>query len=88
MASMVIKIDAVELHQVAGWMAQIYFCDLVVIIMLLILVALLGRTSPIWFLKQISQIMVQGFAVASSNAVIPMILQKRNLLIYIFGTVI
>ena len=72
MASMVIRVDVTELHQVAGWMAQVYFCDLVVIAMLLILVALLGHTSPIWFLKQISQIMVQGFAVASSNAVMPM----------------
>ena len=75
MASMVIRVDVTELHQVAGWMAQVYFCDLVVIAMLLILVALLGHTSPIWFLKQISQIMVQGFAVASSNAVMPMTMQ-------------
>lgn len=72
MASMVIKINVIELHQVAGWMGQVYFCDLVVIMMLLILVAILGRTSPIWFLKQISQLMVSGFAVASSNAVMPM----------------
>ena len=75
MASMVIRVDVTELHQVAGWMAQVYFCDLVVIAMLLILVALLEHTSPIWFLKQISQIMVQGFAVASSNAVMPMTMQ-------------
>lgn len=75
MASMVIKINVIELHQVAGWMGQVYFCDLVVIMMLLILVAILGRTSPIWFLKQISQLMVSGFAVASSYAVMPMTMQ-------------
>ncbi|MCR4749543.1 MAG: dicarboxylate/amino acid:cation symporter [Lachnospiraceae bacterium] len=75
MASMVIKIDAKEFNQVAGWMGQVYFCDLVVILMLLVLVMLLGRTSPVWFLKQISQIMVSGFAVASSNAVMPMTMQ-------------
>ncbi len=75
MASMVIKIDAKEFHQVAGWMGQVYFCDLVVILMLLLLVMLLGRTSPVWFIKQISQIMVSGFAVASSNAVMPMTMQ-------------
>lgn len=74
-ASMVIKIDAKEFHQVAGWMGQVCFCDLVVILMLLMLVMLLGRTSPVWFLKQICQIMVSGFAVASSNAVMPMTMQ-------------
>ncbi len=75
MASMVIKVDARELHQVAGWMGQVYFCDMAVILMLMLLVMILGHTSPVWFIKQISQIMMSGFAVASSNAVMPMTMQ-------------
>lgn len=75
MASMIIKIDPLQLRQVAVWMGQVYLCDLAVILMLLTMVTVFGGTSPLSFLKQLGQVMISSYSMASSNAVMPMTIQ-------------
>ena len=75
LASMIIKLDFKDMGQVVGWMGLIYMCDVLVILMMLGLAFVFGSTSPIWLLRQIGQIMMTSFAVASSNAVMPMTMQ-------------
>ena len=75
MASMVIKLNPSSIVSVSGWLGLIYLCDLLVLGMLFLLLLLLGRTSPIWFLRQYGQVMVTSFAVASSSGVMPMNMQ-------------
>ena len=75
MASMVIKLNLSSLVSVSGWLGLIYLCNLLVLGMLFLFLMLAGRTSPIWFLRQYGQVMVTGFAVASSSGVMPMNMQ-------------
>lgn len=75
MASLVIKTDLTELKHVAGWMGEVYLCDSVVILLLLMMVLILGKTSPFWFFKRLGRVLVSSFAMASSNAVMPMTMQ-------------
>lgn len=74
-ASMIVKLNFKDISQVVGWMGLIYLCDLLVILMLMVLVLVLGRTSPLWFLKETAQVLLSSFAVASSNAVMPLTMQ-------------
>lgn len=71
MTSMVIKLQAEEMAQLAGWIGLTYLCDGVVIILLLLFVALAGKTSPARFLRQMGSLMPSSYALASSNAVMP-----------------
>lgn len=75
MASMVIRLNLSSIVSVTGWLGLIYLCDIMVLVMLMVLLLLIGRTSPIWFLRQFGQVMMTAFAVASSSAVMPLTMQ-------------
>lgn len=75
MASMVIRLNLSSIVSVTGWLGLIYLCDIMVLVMLLVLLLFIGRTSPIWFLRQFGQVMMTAFAVASSSAVMPLTMQ-------------
>ncbi len=75
LASMIIKLNFKDMGHVVGWMGLIYLCDVLVIMMLLGLAFVFRGTSPVWLLRQIGQVMLTSFAVASSNAVMPMTMQ-------------
>lgn len=75
MASMVIRLNLSSIVSVTGWLGLVYLCDIMVLVMLMVLLLLLGRTSPIWFLRQFGQVMMTAFAVASSSAVMPLTMQ-------------
>lgn len=75
MASMVIRLNLSSIVSVTGWLGLIYLCDIMVLVMLMVLLLFIGRTSPIWFLRQFGQVMMTAFAVASSSAVMPLTMQ-------------
>ena len=75
MASMVIRLNLSSIVSVTGWLGLIYLCDIIVLVMLMVLLLFIGRTSPIWFLRQFGQVMMTAFAVASSSAVMPLTMQ-------------
>ena len=75
MASMVIRLNLSSIVSVTGWLGLIYLCDIMVLVMLMVLLLFIGRTSPIWFLRQFGQVMMTAFALASSSAVMPLTMQ-------------
>lgn len=75
MASMVIRLRLGAFASLSGWVVMIYACDILVLGLLLIFVAAGGHTSPGEFLRNFGSVMVSAFAMASSNAVMPLTLE-------------
>lgn len=75
MAKMIIKLDFRAIGSLAGWMGLIYLCDIVIILLLLVMVAVGGKTSPTWYLRQLGSLLPSSYAMASSNAVMPLTIE-------------
>lgn len=74
-ASMMIKLNIADIRHIAGWMGLVYMCDAVILLLQILMVPVFARTSPLWFLQNFSPVMLSAFAMASSNAVMPLTMQ-------------
>ncbi len=71
MAKMMIAMDLKELASVILWVPVIYFGDIVMIIIYLLLLLILGGLNPFTFLSKYYPAMTAAFTFASSNAALP-----------------
>ncbi len=74
-ASMMIKLNIADIRHIAGWMGLVYLCDAVILLLQILMVTVFTKTSPIWFLQNFAPVMMSAFAMASSNAVMPLTMQ-------------
>ncbi len=71
MAKMMISMNLKDLASVILWVPVIYFGDILMIIVYLLLLLFLGGLNPITFLGKYYPAMVAAFTFASSNAALP-----------------
>ena len=71
MAKMVISMNIDSLLSVLTWVPTIYFGDLLMIIIYGLMILLIARINPLTFFKKYYSVMIAGFTLCSSNAVLP-----------------
>lgn len=71
MAKMMISINITNLLNVITWVPVIYFADILMIVVYLLLLMILGGLNPFKFLGKFYPAMVSAFTFASSNAALP-----------------
>jgi len=74
-SSMMIKLNIEDVRNIATWMGLIYLIDIVILLLQVLMVPVFARTSPLWFVKNFAPVMMSAFAMASSNAVMPVTMQ-------------
>ncbi len=71
MAKMMISMNLKDLANVILWVPVIYFGDIIMILVYLVLLLVLARMNPLTFLGKYYPAMVSAFTFASSNAALP-----------------
>ncbi len=71
MAKMVIAMELETLLSVFTWVPTIYFGDLLMLAVYAILILVFARVNPITFFRKYYSVMIAGFTICSSNAVLP-----------------
>ena len=71
MAKMVISMNIDSLLSVLTWVPTIYFGDFLMIIIYGLMILLIARINPLTFFKKYYSVMIAGFTLCSSNAVLP-----------------
>ncbi len=71
MAKMMTSLNISNLLNVITWVPVIYFADILMIIIYLLLLAIVGGLNPFKFLGKFYPAMLTAFAFASSNATLP-----------------
>ncbi|MCR5747789.1 MAG: dicarboxylate/amino acid:cation symporter [Lachnospiraceae bacterium] len=71
MAKMMVKMDIMNLMHVIFWVPVIYFGDILMICLYLLLLLILTGLNPLKFLKKYIPAMLNAFTLSSSNAALP-----------------
>ncbi len=78
MAKMMIAMDLKDLASVILWVPVIYFGDILMIIVYLLLLFFIGGLNPFTFLSKFYPAMVTAFTFASSNAALPSSIKQSD----------
>ncbi|MBR0148331.1 MAG: dicarboxylate/amino acid:cation symporter [Lachnospiraceae bacterium] len=71
MAKMMLGMNLTNLKDVLIWTPVIYFGDIIMICIYLLILLVVGRLNPLKFLENFYPAMLSGFTLASSNAALP-----------------
>ena len=71
MAKMMLGMNLTNLKDVLIWTPVIYFGDIIMICIYLMILLVVGRLNPLKFLENFYPAMLSGFTLASSNAALP-----------------
>ena len=78
MAKMMISIDLSQLVNVVVWVPVLYFGDILMLGVYVILLMVMGKLNPISFIRKYYPVMITAFSFASSNATLPTSLKQAE----------
>lgn len=78
MAKMMISIDLSKLLNVVVWVPVLYFGDILMMCVYIILLMVMGRLNPLSFIRKYYPVMVTAFSFGSSNATLPTSLKQAE----------
>ena len=78
MAKMMISIDLSQLVNVVVWVPVLYFGDILMLGVYVILLMVMGKLNPLSFIRKYYPVMITAFSFASSNATLPTSLKQAE----------